>query len=200
MIVIKQINKDDYNCIIQIHNESFENFFLTSLGNHFLKLYYLSVAKSPNGILLGAFNDDKLIGFCAATFKSKNFYFSIIQDNLLHFIAIGFYLFFTRPKSLIRLLKNMTKKSEKFEDNGYYAELLSIAVDSNAQNLGVGKKMLYELEGLVIKKGMTQISLTTDFYNNNKAIHFYFSYGYKIYYEFEAYPNRKMYRLIKNIY
>jgi hypothetical protein len=43
------------------------------------------------------------------------------------------------------------------------------------------------------------MSLTTDFYNNIKTIEFYKGLGYNIYYDFIAYPNRKMYRMIKDL-
>ena len=49
------------------------------------------------------------------------------------------------------------------------------------------------------KEGVIYVSLTTDYDNNNKAVGFYNSMGYKILYEFVTYPNRKMYRLIKKL-
>ena len=44
-----------------------------------------------------------------------------------------------------------------------------------------------------------EISLTTDYYNNEKTIAFYKKMGYAVLYEFVTYPNRKMYRMIKNL-
>nr|MCY2674084.1 GNAT family N-acetyltransferase [Bacteroides fragilis] len=83
------------------------------------------------------------------------------------------------------------------EDTKDYAELLSIGVNSSSQGKGLGKFMLSELENMVSKKGCGRISLTTDCHDNTKAIKFYKSMGYEVYYEFITYPNRKMYRMIK---
>jgi len=48
-------------------------------------------------------------------------------------------------------------------------------------------------------KGCSNLSLTTDYDNNEKAIQFYERLGYEIYYDFITYPNRKMYRMIKKL-
>jgi ribosomal protein S18 acetylase RimI-like enzyme len=77
--------------------------------------------------------------------------------------------------------------------------LLLIVVSVNKQDKGISKKLLLELKKEIKLKGCYKMSLTTDFYNNIKTIEFYKSLGYKIQYEFTTYPNRKMYRLIKNL-
>lgn len=47
--------------------------------------------------------------------------------------------------------------------------------------------------------GVKRLSLTTDKVNNESAIAFYQRNGYKVLYEFTAYPNREMYRFIKDL-
>ena len=63
---------------------------------------------------------------------------------------------------------------------------------------GIGKKLLIATEEDVAKHN-SKISLTTDYYNNEKTIGFYHSLGYQDYYEFVTYPDRRMYRMIKNL-
>ena len=194
---IKVVRKEDINDVVNIHNLSFENFFLTSLGSKFLKVYYVSVRKNPKGILLGCYEQNVLIGFCAACLYSKGFNTKLILHNLFHFSWIGLQILFTKPISLIRLFKNFTKSDQNKNDGGDYAELLSIAVNPNKQGLGVGKKLLLGLEDELIAKSSSRLSLTTDYYNNEKTIQFYQGLGFDIMYEFCAYPKRKMYRMIK---
>ena len=93
----------------------------------------------------------------------------------------------------------MSKEDSSVGDNGEYAELLSIAVDPTVQRSGAGKAMLLELENEIRKKGGKKLSLTTDFENNEKAIGFYKSLGYNEWYDFTTYPNRRMWRLIKQL-
>jgi ribosomal protein S18 acetylase RimI-like enzyme len=108
-------------------------------------------------------------------------------------------LLFTRFAALIRLFKNFSKTNSYVTDEGNYAELLSIGVSVKKQGQGVGKKLLLQLEKELKLKGCSLLSLTTDYDNNEKAISFYKVLGYEIYYDFIAYPKRKMYRMIKNI-
>lgn len=98
---------------------------------------------------------------------------------------------------MLRLVKNLSKKGENVIDNEDYAELYSIGVCKSAQGKGVGKMLLLKSEQVMKEEGVTRVSLTTDFDNNEQAVGFYHSMGYETLYEFVTYPNRKMYRLIK---
>lgn len=82
-------------------------------------------------------------------------------------------------------------------DNGNYAELLSIGISSNNQGQGIGRLLIEELEAFAKQKQINALSLTTDFYSNEKVISFYNSLGFEIYYEFVTFPDRKMYKMIK---
>lgn len=195
---IRNITNEDIKDVIIVHNSAFKNFFLTNLGSQFLRLYYNSVMKSPNGILIGAFLDDKLLGFCAATTHSTGFNSSLIKDNIIQFSIIGLKLLFTRPKAIIRLIKNLSKKGNS-EDNGDYAELMSIAVDERYQNCGAGKVLVEELEKILKNMNIRKLSLTTDILDNENTLAFYNKRGFEKMYEFTTYPNRRMYRLIKNL-
>ncbi len=198
-IVIKQAELKDLDAIVKIHDEAFPDFFLTTLGDNFLKLYYKSVMNSPEAILLISKSDDNIIGFCAGTLTSAGFNTRLIKKNLLSYIGQGVKLLFTHPVRIWHLYKNLSKENPCVGDNGEYAELLSIGVDPHKQGGGAGKKMLIALEEEVKERGGFKLSLTTDFENNEKAIGFYHSLGYSEWYDFVTFPNRRMYRMIKQI-
>ncbi len=199
MIYIHNATIDDIPCIVNIHERAFAGFFLTKLGPDFLFLYYKSVLLHPQGILLVSDQGDGIIGFCAGATLSANFNSKLIKSNLQAFCWEGLKLLFSRPISLWHLFRNMSKENSKIGDKGEYAELLSIAVNPDVQHSGAGKNMLLALEEEVRNKGGKVMSLTTDFYDNDKAIAFYRSLGYKEWYDFKTYPNRRMYRLLKEI-
>ena len=196
---IKLATLDDLDAIVRIHDEAFPDFFLTSLGKNFLNLYYESVMNSPDGILLISQYDNDIIGFCAGTLLSSGFNTKLIKKNLLSYIGQGIRLLFSHPIRIWHLYKNLSKENPDVGDNGDYAELLSIGVDPNKQGGGAGKKMLMALEEEVKKKGGSKLSLTTDYKNNDKALGFYHSLGYNEWYDFVTFPNRRMYRMIKQI-
>ena len=198
-VEVREISIKDINVLVAIHKRAFPDFFLTSLSDRFLLLYYKTVKKNNQGILLGYYREENLLGFCAATMVSTSFHSRLIKENLLDYFFIAFRLLFFRPLAIARLYKNLVKKGALIKDKGHYAELLSIAVDTSCQGEGIGKKLLSELEKIVIERGGDCLSLTTDCEDNAKAQGFYTSIGYKVFYDFIAYPKRKMYRYIKNL-
>lgn len=197
MVKIRQISRNEIFKVSTIHQQAFESFFLTQLGSSFLDLYYTALQNNSYGILLGLFDDNNnLLAFAASTQKAAGFHLQIIKENIAQFGVIGLKLFFTRPAALIRLLKNITKKSTP-NDNGEYAELLSIGVATNQQRNGYGQQLILKTEEILRQKGCTRISLTTDSVDNLKAIAFYKNLGYRVLSKFITYPNREMLRLIK---
>jgi ribosomal protein S18 acetylase RimI-like enzyme len=198
-IEVSAAQLSDIPRIVDIHTRAFKGFFLTSLGEHFLRLYYDSVRTSSDGILLKCERYGELIGFCAATIKSAGFNKRLIMDRLVDYMLMGMRLSFTRPKALWRLFRNFSKESAKEGDTGDYAELLSIGVDPDVQGSGAGKLLLKSLETEVKKRNGQKLSLTTDYYDNEKAVGFYHALGYQEWYDFVTYPQRRMYRMIKSL-
>jgi ribosomal protein S18 acetylase RimI-like enzyme len=197
--MIREIEQNEIERVINVHLKAFKGFFLTSLGENFLEVYYNAIRENKRGILLGYFENEQLVGFCAATSLSAGFNSYLVKENLIKFTNIGLHLLFTNPKGLIRLFKNFTKSNTNISDYGQYAELLSIGVDPATQGKGIGRALLTALEKEFKNQGVKELSLTTDFYNNEKTLNFYQSLNYEIMYDFIAYPNRRMYRLIKKL-
>lgn len=198
-MTIRNANKNDIEGIVRIHCSAFKGFFLTSLGADFLKFYYLNFVRSKETVTLVAEDGNRVVGFSAATTNCKGFNSRLIKSNLFGFCMLTLKLIFTNPKALLRLVKNLTKKSSEIDDNEEYAELYSIGVDQSQQGKGIGKLMLTKTEVALKHKGVEKVSLTTDYNENEHAIGFYKSMGYKTLYEFVTYPNRKMYRFIKTL-
>ncbi len=71
--MVKNIAFSDIDRLVAIHQAAFPNFFLTQLGDRFLRVYYSAFYKQ-NGILLGYYTkENQLLGFCAAIELSKGF-------------------------------------------------------------------------------------------------------------------------------
>lgn len=111
MITIEKANYQDINGIVAVHLDAFKDFFLSSLGERFLRLYYRSFIDSKQGIVLCAKEDNEVVGFSACSYVCNGFNTSLVKDNLLKYMAESFVLLFTKPLALIRLVKNMTKES-----------------------------------------------------------------------------------------
>lgn len=195
-MIVRKAKISDVDGIVSIHKNAFKGFFLTSLGDSFLSVYYSCFIKSNETVIMCAEEDGRLLGFSAATKVCKGFNGRMIKENALKFMMVGLRLLFTNPPALVRLVKNFTKKSDEVDDDENYGELYSIGVNADAQGQGVGKALLAETEKQI---GIEKLSLTTDYYNNELTIAFYQKCGYKVLYEFTAYPDRKMLRMIKEL-
>jgi ribosomal protein S18 acetylase RimI-like enzyme len=204
-IEIKSVGKD-VKCkdqlikeVVEVHLNAFPNFFLSTLGTGFLKTYYRCFAEHANGNLIVAMYGDKVVAFAAATSICHGFNFSLLKKNLFAFGWCFMRLLFTKPMALVRLKKNLTKTLEEVGDDEDYAELYSIGTTAIVQGKGVGTKLIQQLEKQLKIRGVSKLSLTTDYVDNEAALCFYKKNGFSVLYEFVTYPNRKMYRLIKSI-
>ncbi len=199
MISIRKASINDVDAIITIHCDAFANFFLTNLGTNFLYFYYSCFIESNEGLVVCVEEDGKIIGFAAATKRCKGFNASLIKNNIYRFIGLSLKLSLSNPKALIRLIRNLTKTNNNVLDRGEYAELYSIAVKKEEQGRGLGKRLLLAAEEMLKVDNVNQLSLTTDYNNNEATIAFYKKMNYDVLYEFIAYPKRRMYRFIKKI-
>jgi ribosomal protein S18 acetylase RimI-like enzyme len=185
--------------IVSVHLLAFPGFFLSKLGTFFLKVYYRSILKSKDGISLVLIDlSGKVIGFCIGSKQSRGFHSRLIKNNFIEFFIAGLVIIVMNPGGIVRLIKNLNKKSSSV-DNGLYSEVLSIAVNPECKGRGFGNSLLTNFERTALEKGCSEISLTTDYYENKRVIDFYFNCGYTVMSTFYAYPNRKMYRLKKKL-
>jgi len=196
---IRAAVKSDYKTLADIHVKAFDEFFLTSLGVGFMRTYYKASLESKESIAFCAIDESgKIIGFSSGCSQAAGFHKRLLKSNFLLFLFQGITLTFTNPKAIIRLARNLDK-NENPADDGKYAELLSIGVLPSSKGLGVGKALINAFEEDAKKRGCKKISLTTDYTGNQDVLSFYKKTGYEVFYEFTTYPNRKMFKLIKNI-
>lgn len=196
---IRRATINDVNSIVDIHLEAFKDFFLTSLGRDFLLFYYKCFIRSNETVTLVAESENAIVGFSASTAKCRGFNGRLIKNNLWNFFVLSIRLLFISPKALVRLALNLTKKSDNVKDDEEYAELYSIGVLPDGQRKGVGGALIADTLDYLREMGVSQVSLTTDYDNNEDAVTFYRNRGFETLYEFVTYPQRRMYRLIKRI-
>ncbi len=198
-MIYREVAQKEYESLAKLHLKAFDDFFLTTLGYVFLKTYYSSALKSNDSIAVCAVNDNnEIVGFSIGCLKSKGFHKKLILNNFVKFSFQALKILLTKPKAIIHLLNNLEKESNQ-NDDGNYSELLSIAVSPDCKGLGIGKELIKAFEAQAILKGSKKIALTTDFNLNDDVIAFYRKRGYNVFYEFITYPNRKMYKLIKQV-
>lgn len=198
-INILSLRDKDVDDIVYIHKIAFKEFFLTSLGDVFLKIYYKAVVKHKKSIAIGAFYDGKLIGFSVGAIEAKGYNKGLVISSPFSFTWALIVICFSSFGNIIRLYKNFTKSGGDIKDTQDYSELYSIAVFKDCEVKGVGSLLIHSYEKEVLMYDVKKVSLTTDVSDNESVLQFYKRNGYSLYYEFIAFPERKMYRLIKNL-
>jgi dTDP-4-amino-4,6-dideoxygalactose transaminase len=189
-MLLKDLRKEDGQAIADLHSKAFSYFFLTSLGNKFLKVFYQSIIDDPNGIAIGIFDGHQLIAFAVGTLKKQGFYTNILKKNFFALIWYAIPKLVTNPKRVFRLLHSLNLKETKNKKILQAACLLSICVDPSLGNKGYGKKVLAAFEQKAYLNSNT-IILTTDAEGNDSVNGFYLASGYILLKEFYQ-SNRKM--------
>ena len=198
-IIYRKAETKDINDIARVHEAAFRNFFLTTLGNSFLRVYYKACIRHKDSIVICAVDDRGCIcGFASGSISANGYYKKILLFSLIPFFIEIIKLIFKRPNTIIRLALNLNK-SKNALDRSDYAELLSIAIKPEMKGSGVGMTLLDHFEREVMFNGSIKLALTTDYENNERVVNFYKKCGYQVFYCFVTYPNRKMYKLIKEL-
>ena len=201
MLIRKATRKDAENLALA-HERIFDDFFMSSLGTSFLVVYYrMAVDYDATSCFVAYDESGNCLGFVFGRKTAKGYLKRLLKRGLLRFALCGVKLLLTRPNALIRLIKNLEKKSNSkdFEDTQDYAEIGLIGVSPEYKGQGIGHRLFHAFEEDVKQRGATKISLTTDYYNNDNTLIAYKAWGFTVLYEFVTYPNRRMYRLIKTI-
>ena len=194
-MIVREAIPCDCKTLAEIHLKSFNDFFLSTLGKRFLETFYKACIKNPGAVaIVCSTTEGVTTGFALASLKSKSFYRNILVGNLFAFSMEAIRLLFLRPRALLRLFLNLSKSGS---DAGETAELLSIASLPEYSGKGVGKLLLETIENKLKDHQCKAITLTTDYYDNDKVIGFYRSRGFEINSDFITYPRRRMYRMIK---
>lgn len=163
--------------IVEIHMKTFTGFFLTFLGRGFLKHLYKGFIEHDKSNVIGAFEDDRLVGFLAYSEDISAFYKYLIRKRLLPFAFYGALAFFRKPAIMLRLLRAFTypESSKRPEP---YVELSSIGVLPEAKNKGIGTMLIDELKKTVSNGQFSYIKLETDRLNNDAVNAFYIKNGF----------------------
>lgn len=142
VVISQNINTDEINQLVSLHTKILHESVLNKFGKKFLTISYRSIVNDAQNIVLTARINSKIVGFLVATTNSSQFYNNIIQSNFLslswEIIKSGI----IHPRLFIETIIWTFIKSKK---RRYAAELQFIAVATDLQSRGIGKKLLTKL-------------------------------------------------------
>jgi len=198
MLQLRPMHLYDLPAIVQVHLNSFPNFFLTFLGPKFLKLLYHNIACAPEGIVLVAEMDGKVIGFVAGVTRQTGFYRRLLQRQAWAFAWAAMGAVLRRPAIIPRLWRAFRRPGEAAE-SAAEACLMSIAVAPEFQGQGLGKQLVEAFCQALVARGELAVCLTTDRDNNEVTNHFYQRLNFKLARSFVTPEGRAMNEYVRNL-
>lgn len=192
---------EDIDQVACIHIAAFPDFFLTQLGSRFLCLMYRAFLLSPVSVFVVCQRaDGHLCGFAVGALQSGP------RDRRLALQFLPKFIWAIIPALLRRPLWIIQRIWARFFETGgapvvssQAVMLRSIGVSPEAQGGGVAAALLSSFERLGLSLGSTEIALTTDVDNNERAQGFYRKQGYEVQAQFCQDGDRQMYLMTKNI-
>lgn len=169
----------DAKKIASLHAVAFSNFFLTSLGMDFLETFYRCLLQSDEGLGIIIYDNEELIGFAVGTTQTQGFYKDLVLRNGVILVLSCLKEIILNPMRLVKLIiKLRNGVSLDVVDQGGW--LLSICVNPDYENRGIGKILLKSFEVSLSQKEVKKIWLTTDKSNNTNVNLFYKKMGYNV--------------------
>lgn len=176
---IRLAGASDLPRVVEIHQKSFGNFFLTRLGSNFLHRYYSLVLDYGDGILLVSERQDELQGFACGFVNPAGFYYRMWRAKLT--FAVPLLSALLRQPSLIKKVlygvHRIHSTASKWPERS--CELSSIAVAPESGGNGFGKALMESFLGEARSRNAHCVFLTTDADDNDAVNAFYRNAGFQ---------------------
>lgn len=180
---LRVMTEADLDAVIRIHQIAFKGFFLEQMGASLIKAYYkisLSYEGSVAYVYVG--KNSCIEGFVVGFVQPSKLHNKIIYSSFQLIFPI-FSGVLHNPRLLLKIFENIKRvsnisySSSKFELNKQTAELSSIAVVTSTK--GIGSLLITAFIKDIWSRGLSDITLTTDSEDNERANNFYIKHGFK---------------------
>jgi len=189
-INIEKIKYSDLPGVARIHISAFPNSMITKLGAECVLKYYKWQIESPDKVYaIGAFNDERMFGYCfGGVFSMALGGFLVRNKGLITRRLITHPWIMVHPdliKKIFRGLgilmkfsldKGIIDKAPSIGENNHFG-ILAIASDPAARGLGVGRILMESSEHYAMEQNFKEMYLTVN-PQNTGAINFYEHIGW----------------------
>lgn len=174
-----------------LHKKAFPNFFLTQLGEPFLRTLYQGYLDDADSGIIIAEESGKVLGFIAYSNAYSKFFKELIKHKIVPFAWCSFLAILRHPSFSKRLLSAFTKGASVARTEKY-VELASICVDPAMEGRGIGRALIDYLKSAVDFSVYAYISLETDATDNSAVNQFYLKNGFVLEREYTTQQGRRM--------
>lgn len=188
---IRFVRESEIGDVVDMHNASFPDFFLSQLGSKFLTLYYAGVSQHSGGILLVATRGNELVAFVSGAENQIALYRELLQTSRWKFARAALPAVLRNPSIALRVAR-ANSEADALNEPEPDAWLTSIGVRPEYQGEGVGKALFDAFEQELYTRGISAYMLTTDAEGNESVNEFYKRQGLMVSRSFVTKEGRPM--------
>ncbi|WP_124639569.1 MULTISPECIES: GNAT family N-acetyltransferase [Amniculibacterium] len=182
--MIKEIAENDIHQLALLHKRILPS-FLSTFSISFITKFYKCQLERDNQLLIGYFEQDKLIGFVFGTDDVNLLYSEFINQNKFYFYTQTLISFLKNPKYLLLFLAKFT--SESFTST-CQRQLVYIGVDNKTKQKGIGSQLLKYFENQWKEFGYYELEVESE----NPALQFYKRNNFKIVHTYNNWVEKKL--------
>lgn len=190
-VIVRPLGHADLASVVAIHQRAFPDSALTAFGDEAVRRYYAWLLDGPHdAVLAGAWDGDRLVGFCAAgVFRgAMNGFLRANRPYLIYRVATHPSLLFSELiRSRVRAALTITLRYSRIARRHTASSagsappsfgVLSIATSPEARGRGAGRALMREAEERARLLGYGRMVLTVH-PENVHAVRFYEELGWK---------------------
>jgi ribosomal protein S18 acetylase RimI-like enzyme len=173
---VRAMRPDDAAGAASVHVRAFPGFFLTSLGERFLRVFYAACAEFAGGVALIAESGGKTVGFVVGVTDHEAFHGYICRRRSVALGLAALPAIVVKPAIVSRFVRALLSRGPQMPSVGG-ALLMSIAVDPAAAQRGAGRQLVAAFGEEMRRRGCREYRLTTDRDGNERVNAFYAAAG-----------------------
>ncbi len=158
MIDVRHMQPDEAPAVANLHAHAITEGFLNKLGLRFLACLYRGIQNEPSSHVWIARQENDLVGFCAYTQNVRGLYTRVLRERFVR-LAFASLPRSLNPWVLKEVLDTLRYPTKQDDHQLPAAEILSIAVHSQSQGSGIGKRLLETAVSQATADGETEVKV-----------------------------------------
>lgn len=184
----------DVPALAALHRRAFPDFFLSRLGEPFLRQLYLGYLDDPDAVVTVARDEDgRIVGACVGSTRPAGFFSRLLRRRLAGFVGASALAAVRDPRTIPRLVAAVRYRGDQ-PPGAEGALLSSLCVDPSSRKGGVGAALDQAWRERAGELGARTAFLTTDADDNEAVNRFYQRGGWQLTDRFETPQGRRMNR------
>lgn len=188
---LRPVEHDDAPALAALHAEAFPGFFLSTLGEGFLKEFYSGFPDDETAVTVLAKEGERVLGCVVGSVEPAGFFRRLLKRRLWGFAIQSAKASLRRPSAIPRLVRGLTYRGDT-PPEAPGALLSSICVAPSTRGTGVGASLTRRWMELVAHKGVKHAYLTTDADSNEAVNAFYSRLGWSLQDQYTTAQGRRM--------